>query len=646
MALIRIEAEKGPRRKEPTENGEGTGGRKHTRLNRELAQEKFLKLRGDGATVEEACRRIGYAASTYEKWRDRYPEFKAAADRVTGRLRRDRAEGRREVPDFPEFCKEYLGWELHWHQLQWFDLLEGRDPRDLHEAQIYNPGRMTHLIVNTPPEHAKTSTVTIAWTLWKIVKDPEQLITIVSKNREMAGDFLSGIKEFLTNPTYAKLQDDFGPEEGYEKACTEWSQYRIRFGPKMRKQLAKDPTVQAVGMRGQIYGKRATVFILDDCIDTENYLEVDKQFNWITRMVSTRAGATGKVLVIGSRVAQVDLYKELRNPDRYAPGVKPAWTYFAQPAVLEFAEDPKDWVTVWPRSNMPQVGDETPAFDDGTFVMWDGPRLSDRRDVVGEAAWIQGYQQGDLEDSAIFPRELIKAAVNKNRRNGPLQTSMAEAALGRPTMDDLYVIGGMDPASTGYTAFTVYGIHLKERKRYLLDVVNQSRMTPGQVRAVIIPFTKLYKIKEWRVEAVLLSNWIMQDTEIVTDLANEGCILAPHQTSGKNKWDPIAGVMGMAGLFAKDNAQIELPNPKHSEAIRQFIEQAATFFPETKAPTDILMSWWFAEIRARDLIRAYRGEENTGHVPTWWDSGLHDQAKQSMHLSVDSQVDLVDSWWG
>jgi hypothetical protein len=647
MARIRVEAERGPRRKEPTENGGAPGGVKHTRANRDLAQAKFLERRAEGHTVAEAMRLVGYSESTYEKWRQRYPEFKEQADRVSGRLSRARSEGRPEVPDFPEFCEKYLGWRLHWHQLQWFDVLENREPRDLHPSQIWEPAEWTHIIVNTPPEHAKTSTVTMAWVTWKILKDPEQLITIVSKNREMAADFLSGIKEFLTNPTFSDLQDDFGPEEGYEKACTEWSQYRIRFGPKLRKQMAKDPTVQAVGIKGQIYGKRGTVFILDDCVDTENYLEVDKQFNWITRMVATRVGAMGKVLVIGSRVAQIDLYKELRNPDRYAPGVKPAWTYFAQPAVLEYAEDAKDWVTLWPRSNQAQLGDDADPAEDGTYEMWSGPRLAKRRDVVGEHAWIQGYQQGDLEDAAIFPRELLMAVVNKDRKPGPLTTSMAEQARGRPTQDDLYVVGGIDPASSGHTAFVVYGVHRAEAFRYLLDVENRAHMTPVQFRATIIPWTKLYSVKEWRVESVLLSNWIMQDREIVTDLANMGCILAPHQTSGKNKWDPIVGVMGMSGLIAKDNAQIELPNPKHKEQVRQFVEQAATFFPETKGKTDILMAWWFAEIRARELIVSYKGDEDTGFIRDYFDTELDERLQHTELIGIPNGYDpgIYDSWW-
>lgn len=645
--LIRAEPGHSPRMR-GTNQGQGPSkGAKGSARTRDLAKARFLQLRRDGYPVADCLNQIGYTDRSYYNWREKDPEFKLEADRITGRLSRNRDKDRPELPDFETFCEEYLGWRMHWHQLQWIDLLEGREPRDLHPAEIYLPGRPTHVICNTPPEHSKTSSITVAYTVYSIIKDPNELIILVSKNQEMAADFLTQIKDFLTNPAYAKLQDDFGPEEGYEKACAEWSRNRIRFGTKLRDLSAKDPTVQAVGMRGQIYGRRATKIIIDDAIDTENVTDIDRQFNWITRMVSTRIGARGKLLVVGTRVAPIDLYKELRNPDRYAPGVDPAWTYFAQPAVLEFADDPEDWVTLWPRSNMPQVGDDSEPGPDGTYEMWSGPRLKARRDTVGEATWIQGYMQMDLQEHAVFPREDVNGCVNKDRRIGRMNPNLDQAAKGWPHHGDLYVLAGLDPASVGHTAMVCYGIDLRTGKRYVIDVHNQANMTPAQVRSKMVSWTDLYSIKEWRIESVLLSNWILQDATIMREMANRGAILAPHQTTGRTKWDPLAGVMGMAPLFANHETGenlIELPSPRFDEPVRVMIDQLITFFPETKAKTDILMALWFAETRARDLIRDYK-EDAGGHVETWWDSDWHEASRLTVHLALDGQAQQDNDWW-
>lgn len=75
---------------------------------------------------------------------------------------------RPEVPDFPEFCERYLHQKLFPHQLQWFDLLEGRQPRALHSAMVFEPGDDDLIICNTPPEHAKSTTITVNYTVWRI----------------------------------------------------------------------------------------------------------------------------------------------------------------------------------------------------------------------------------------------------------------------------------------------------------------------------------------------------------------------------------------------------------------------------------------------------------------------------------------------
>src|SRR5690606_41924060 len=50
---------------------------------------------------------------------------------------------------------------------------------------------------------------------------------------------------------------------------------------------------------------------------------------------------------------------------------------------LEFAEDPKDWVTLWPRTNRPPVSvagrQLTVQDEDGLWPMWTGEALRKRR---------------------------------------------------------------------------------------------------------------------------------------------------------------------------------------------------------------------------------------------------------------------------
>ncbi|MFW6195234.1 MAG: hypothetical protein ACOC5M_01795, partial [Chloroflexota bacterium] len=619
------------------------GGKEASRL----AKRKFLELRRTrDITVDEALRRIGYSTGNlgiYKYWRRTDPEFRKAADRVRAMRNRD---AKAEVPDFPEFCEKYLGWRLHRHQLQWYDILEGREPRELHESQTYEPGLPTHIVINTPPEHAKTSTITVAWVLWRILRDPDELVLLVSKNRDMAADYLSQIKDFLTNPAYEELQYDFAPEDGFQKACTEWSTYRIRFGPKLRTKSAKDPTVQAIGIRGLIYGKRATIAVLDDCIDTENAPDVDKQFNWLTRMVLTRLGYMGTCLLVGSRVDAIDLYKEVRNPQRYSGG-EVDWTYFGQPAVEEFAENPEDWKTLWPRSNMPQVGDNTPPDEDGTYPMWDGPRLRARRAIISANAWAQGYQQLDIDEDSTFPREAVHGCINGMRKVGLLTPQ----TIGGPKygMAGMYVVAGLDPAASGYTAMVVIALDRMTGKRWVLDVSNTPGMTPEAMRRKIKELTEFYGVHEWRVERNSFQTFLTRDTDLNRYMANRGVMFIEH-TTGRNKLDPDFGVASMSGLFNgwQDGENlIELPSTQN-EGVRALTDQLIAWKPETRNPTDTVMALWFAEIRCRELVDTI---DSVTHLHSNWMSSSQKEAQRVIDFSRldmedDDQPDVqMHSWW-
>lgn len=571
----------------------------------ERAKKEFLKLLEDGYKVKEAMSLVGRTEKTYENWRKGDPEFAKSASRIIGKRYRKAEQEKKEVPDFPEFCDTYLGRNLFRHQLQWYDVLEGRQPRELHEAQIYEPGRSTHLVINTPPEHAKTTTITVMYVVWRILKDPNTRVILISKKQGMAADFLYEIKDILTNPEFAELQDTFGPPEGFEKACPIWTANRFYFGSSLRDVSMKDPTVQAIGMGGQLYGARADLIILDDCIEPDNAHEVDKQLNWLSRVVLTRPGKYGTVLVVGSRIASVDLYSVLRKPAN--DEVERAWTYFAQPAVEDFKDGkPENWLTLWPKSNHPQPGGDEVPDEDGLYPMWDGSALYAKRGLISQAdetAWLQGYQQQEIAETAIFPREAVYGCVNKMRKIGLLNGGTPGHPPGG--MTGMRVVAGLDPASSGFTAAVAVAFDPHDGKRYLLDAYNKQSSTPDQNRNLMLDWARRYSVSEWRVEKVLLSQYILQDRQLQRDLANLGCTLHEHITTSQSKWDADGGVLSLTGLFqgfeSKDNL-LEIPSTEN-ENIRRLCEQLVVYEPKTRNATDLIMALWFAEARIRQLIQ-------------------------------------------
>ena len=61
---------------------------------------------------------------------------------------------------------------------------------------------LSRLLVNVPPNHAKSMTITINYVTYRIAKDPNINVLIVSKTQEQAKKFLYAIKQRLTHPRY------------------------------------------------------------------------------------------------------------------------------------------------------------------------------------------------------------------------------------------------------------------------------------------------------------------------------------------------------------------------------------------------------------------------------------------------------------
>ncbi|MEW2498356.1 hypothetical protein AB0942_33210 [Streptomyces nodosus] len=561
-----------------------------------------------GHTIAEGCHQAGVTRKTHEYYRKTDPDYRDLIDRAL-QANTERAEGqRREVPDFPEFCEQYLGTRMFWHHLQWYDLLEGRAPRDLHPAQRYVKGDDDQIVVNTPPEGAKSTTLTVNYVVWRIVQDPNIRILIVSKTQSMAAKFLFSIKQRLAeSETYRDLQQHFGPPGGYAEGASTWSSTQIRVAGADSGE--KEYTVEVVGVGGQIYGTRTDLVIMDDCVDNTNHQQFTQQIDWIQNIVGSRvADVGGRMLLIGTRMATADLYSEILKPQYYGDGKSP-WTYLTQPAVLEFAEKSEDWKTFWPMTNRAPVTVHARKQaqaegwpQDGLWPMWHGGALARKRARMAPRNWSMVYMQDQVADDAVFKQADVQGCIDRARYPGRMFDGQPQH---RPYgMDGLTVVAGLDPAAAGCTAMVVIGLDRRTGVRWVLDVVNKRGMPPHEMRAEIQRLTERYGISEWRIEKNAYQASIVQDQLIRTYLSARGCLISPHHTNS-NKWDSDFGVASMATLFEGwGNGQnlIRLPSQTQSEGVRALIEQLVSWFPETKGLTDTVMAAWFAEIRCRELM--------------------------------------------
>ena len=583
----------------------------------ERAKKVILQCIADGMTVEQSCKVAGKSIKTYEYYRRSDAVFKQLADRTRlGSLEKNFAEETAKELDFVTWRKKYLKQETFPHQKNLIDTIEGRQPEWLHPAMKYEKGIASNrILLNIPPNHAKSITVTVDYVTYKIVNNPNFRVLIVSQTQRLAADFLYAIKQRLTHPMYEELQQAYAAGVGFNTKTASWQATRVTFGDELRESSEKDPNLEAVGIGGQIYGKRADMIIVDDAVTLSNANDFERQIKWLTQDVRSRLNPTGKLIVVGTRVSAVDLYKELRNPDRYPGGLVP-WTYLAMPALLETNEEPTKWVTLWPYSDQPFDGQEESEKNEfGLYPRWNGKHLYAERQAMDASTWALIYQQQDISDDAIFDPVCVKGSIDGMRKSGRLVAGHP----GHPRdLSGFSFVCGLDPAMVGDTAAVCYAIDRVTHKRYIVDAIKITRPTPAQIRQLITDWTNVYTPSEWIVERNAFQSFLTQDEGIRQFLASKGTLLREHHT-GNNKWDSGFGVASMSTLFGtkqQDNKHhrdnlIHLPNDQ-TENIKSLIEQLITWSPSTKGKTDMVMALWFCEIRAREMLN--QGIHATHHL--------------------------------
>jgi hypothetical protein len=195
---------------------------------------------------------------------------------------------------------------------------------------------------------------------------------------------------------------------------------------------------------------------------------------------------------------------------------------------LAYADDPKDWVTLWPRAERAWDGDKGKPDRDGLYPRWDGRHLARRRGMLQPRTWALAYMQAEVEEDAVFDAAKVRAAVDGMRHPGRLNPA---APGGRAAgMDGLYVIGSMDPAMVGDTGVVVLAVDRHSRKRYLLDARLRTAATPRWIRDVIKELTDQLGVHEWRIEKNAFQQFLTQDPELQEWLGSQGVRLSEHHT--------------------------------------------------------------------------------------------------------------------
>jgi hypothetical protein len=169
-------------------------------VSKDEAQKRVLAQLEQGLTITDAMRTVGRNDTTFRQWVMNSPEFKEASDkaRLAGKGFKADLQNLKDI-SYEDFCQQFLNTKIFPHQRNWIELIEGKDPSWLHPSMVYEKASEKRILINVPPEHAKSTTITSNYVTWKIVTNPNSRVIIVSKTQAMARKFLGQIKG-QTNP--------------------------------------------------------------------------------------------------------------------------------------------------------------------------------------------------------------------------------------------------------------------------------------------------------------------------------------------------------------------------------------------------------------------------------------------------------------
>ena len=184
------------------------------------------------------------------------------------------------------FMTYYL--DMWWlpHRQEFMDFYADPHPNKLHLA---------------PRGHLKTSTMT-AYILWRILKNPDITVLIVSNTLELSRKIVDNIRGHLDHNT--KLHRDFG-----RIAAEPWGREAIRVQrPNL---LIKEPTVQAAGIGSSILGSHFDLIWMDDIVREENQWtpeQREKVWEWYGGTLQKCKTRTTEWIATGTRKNLDDIY--------------------------------------------------------------------------------------------------------------------------------------------------------------------------------------------------------------------------------------------------------------------------------------------------------------------------------------------------
>jgi len=471
-----------------------------------------------------------------------------------------------------------------------------------------------------PRGHGKSTHLSIGYPLWRIAKDRNLRIMLVSNTATVAQAFLRGVMNHIeSNEKYKAFAEYCSPYGqtvlpkikiiSSRKMEERWSSQAITVD---RDDISlKDPSIQALGLFGSIISKRADIIVADDIVDqknseTEEQREKIKDWLYTTLLPCLIPG--GQFIYLGNTWHANDLVQDLLRDPQFE---------FRQRLKAIIEEPPRqdlwqNWAkirlddSIEPHARMEKaeifLTNNKKDMMEGSKVLWPDrmpyPDLYLLR-LSNSYSFARMYQCDPMSRPDQKFEEIWLSKAKEKGKDLVLQDAPRDGL----TMD--YTTSGLDLAiSLKDTAddtvlFTLdrvkYGNDVIKTGDFVIRNIKRGKFTPNEVRLMVKSHNDLVKPIMIRVESVAYQQ------SMVNDLIDLGMINIRGYKTGGEKNDPEVGVNSIAVLLeiGKFVIPYNMQDPRTIELCSKLVDEMRSW-PDGHTG-DSLMALWFAYLEMRDL---------------------------------------------
>lgn len=419
-------------------------------------------------------------------------------------------------------------------------------------------------ILFAPVEHGKTQQIGVGRAVHVLGQDPSRRGAIVSNTQSQASKQLQAIRSHIeSNP---RVHEVFPHLRRSSRPGDPWHQTAITVE---RPTIAKDPSLQAVGVNGPIVGSRLDFIILDDVLDFENTRTIEqrqKLVDWFDSTVLTRLTEDGVIWVVGTPWHPEDLMHVL--------AARPGWAVKRYSAIPNPDDDPAQWGSLWP-------------------AVFSNARLRDIYQSTTPYNFARKYLCLVRQDAtARFQQAWLDAMIAAGKGWSPFAKAPTTGGKAWPCFTGVD-LGVGEKEEHGLSCLFTIAIQPGSRKRVVVDVQSGRWQAPEIISRIMDVHVRFGSI------VVVESNGAQKF--LVQFASSGGLPVRPYFTNASNKYDEHFGVESLAvemrnGLWIAPSG---LTGGDPGDEVRAWHREMLYYNPESHTG-DRLMASWFAREAARN----------------------------------------------